>query len=193
MSETFKQFEAETQHLETIERIGSGEEIVSLPEKAAPEMAKINTEALSDTAKQTAETNSSAAEVLKQLENESVDQQIPSSVIGKMQRQVSYQHSIKQVRRGETRPSRALSHVIHQPLIRAVSEVSSKSVMRPSGLLGGGLAAFVGSGVYLLATKLYHFKYNYTMSLLLFVGGFCLGLVLELAVHLLTTSRRQLD
>jgi hypothetical protein len=65
--------------------------------------------------------------------------------------------------------------------------------MRPSGLLGGGLLAFVGSLAYLVATKIYHFRYNYTMSLLLFVGGFCLGLILELAVHLLTVSRRQVD
>jgi hypothetical protein len=79
---------------------------------------------------------------------------------------------------------RGLSKLIHQPAVRAVSEVGAKTVSRPSGLLGGGLLAFLGSSTYLFMTKYIGFRYNYLVFLLLFVGGFVLGLVLELLVRL---------
>lgn len=83
---------------------------------------------------------------------------------------------------------RALSKFAHQPAVSAVSEVSSKTVTRPSGLLGGGLMAFVGSLAYLLLANHVGFTYNYLLFVIFFVGGFVVGLIFELLAH---TIRRR--
>ena len=92
--------------------------------------------------------------------------------------------SLKEVRRSLSAPDRALSKVIHQPAVKAVSEVSGKTLARPSGLLGGGLLAFTGSLAYLVLTKYVGMPYNYLFSTMFFVGGFILGIALEFALKL---------
>jgi hypothetical protein len=82
-----------------------------------------------------------------------------------------------------------LSKVIHQPVVRAVSEVAAKTISRPSGLLGGGIVAFLGSAGYLYFTKYIGLPYNYFIFTLLFLGGFVVGLSLELIVWSLTSYR----
>jgi len=97
---------------------------------------------------------------------------------------------LQQVQRRLPAPERALSRVIHQPVIRAVSETAAATVSRPSGLLGGGLVALLGSSIYLYLTKHIGMSYNYFIFVLLFVGGFGFGLILELLVWSFTRSRR---
>ena len=98
---------------------------------------------------------------------------------------------LKQVQRRLPGSSRALSKVIHQPAIRVISEAAGNTISRPSGLLGGGLIAFLGSAVYLYLTKHVGMPYNYFVFSLLFVGGFAVGLILELIVWTLTASHRR--
>jgi hypothetical protein len=94
------------------------------------------------------------------------------------------------IRRKLSVPQRALSKVIHQPVIRAVSEPLGKTVSRPSGLLGGGLVALIGTSGYLYIAQRNGQQYQYTVFLALFAGGFILGLLLELLVYAATSSRR---
>jgi len=94
------------------------------------------------------------------------------------------------IRRSLRAPERALSKVIHQPAVRAVSEPAAKTVSRPSGILGGGLAAFLGTGGYLYLAKSSGMGYSYSVFLGLFFGGFILGLVLELLIRAAARSRR---
>ena len=105
-------------------------------------------------------------------------------------KKVTLQREIQAIRRKLPATQRALSRVVHQPVVRAISEVTGKTASRPSGLLGGGLVAFLGSAVYLYMTKHVGFSYNYFVFLLLFVGGFGIGLALELVVWALTARRR---
>ncbi|HSW37345.1 MAG TPA: hypothetical protein VLG37_03195 [Candidatus Saccharimonadales bacterium] len=102
---------------------------------------------------------------------------------------ITLQRALKQIRRELPLPDRLLSKVVHQKAIRAVSEASSKTITRPSGLLGGGLCAFLGSLAYLYLTKHIGLPYNYLLFSLLFVGGFVIGLVLEMLVRLLRPKR----
>jgi hypothetical protein len=73
------------------------------------------------------------------------------------------------------------------------SEAAGRTVSRPSGLLGGGLVAFLGTTGYLYLARHIGFTYNYLVFLLLLAGGFILGVSLELLVHLATGSRRDSD
>ena len=80
-------------------------------------------------------------------------------------------------------PSKALSKVIHQPVIERVSEVAGATVARPSGILGGGLFAVLGSAILLYVTKHYGYHYNYLIFGMLFVGGFAAGMIVELVLR----------
>ena len=106
---------------------------------------------------------------------------------------ITLRRELKNIQHKLPAGQRALSKVMHQPVIRAVSETASKSVTRPSGLLGGGLVAFIGSSSYLYLAKHVGFTYNYLVFLLLFILGFVVGLVLELIVWTLTARRRNID
>jgi len=108
-------------------------------------------------------------------------------------RQASLSHELSEIRRRLPAPQRAFSRVIHQPAIRTVSEAAGRSVSRPSGLLGGGLVAFIGSCSYLYLARHTGYRYNYLVFLILLAGGFVLGVILEALVYLATRSRRQSD
>lgn len=106
----------------------------------------------------------------------------PSSFL----KQESLKQGLKSVQRQESKPTRTLSKVIHQPAVRATSEVAAKTVSRPSGLLGGGIAAFIGGSAYLYLAYHIGFVYQPTVFLALTLAGFIVGLSLELLVRLVT-------
>lgn len=98
---------------------------------------------------------------------------------------------LKQIRSKLNAPNKVLSKVIHQPVVRAISETSGKTVARPSGLLGGGLVALLGTSSYLYFARHIGLEYNYFAFLVFFAAGFGLGLVLELAVWSVTRRNHQ--
>jgi len=95
--------------------------------------------------------------------------------------------SMARVQKRLTPAQKSLSGVIHQPLVRRVSEVAAETVARPSGILGGGLLAFLGSSAYLWFARAAGISYNYLGFFVFFIGGFLLGLVVE---HALAALRR---
>jgi len=105
-------------------------------------------------------------------------------------KKATLQRELTQIRRHLSAPQRTLSKVIHQPVVRVVSEAAGKTVSRPSGLLGGSIMAFVGTSGYFFLAANQGFKYNYVVFLALFLGGFALGLIIELLVWTATRSRR---
>lgn len=92
----------------------------------------------------------------------------------------AYRRTIRKVQSQLPLPERVASRIIHQPIVDAVSNVTAKTVARPSGFFFGSLVALVGSSAFLYMAKHYGFTYNYAILFMLFVGGFALGLVLEL-------------
>lgn len=95
----------------------------------------------------------------------------------------AYKRTIRKVQSRLPLPERIASRVIHQPVIDAVSNAAGKTVARPSGFFFGSLFALIGSSAFLYMTKHYGFRYNYAVLFILFVGGFALGLILELVVR----------
>lgn len=77
-------------------------------------------------------------------------------------------------------PDRAFSKVIHNKAVEAVSEVAAKTIARPSGLLGGGIAALIGSAWIIYVATNAGFRYNYAVFFMLLGAGFVLGICLEL-------------
>jgi hypothetical protein len=105
-------------------------------------------------------------------------------------KRITLKRELSDIRRKLNAPQRTLSKVIHQPAVSAISEPLGKTVSRPSGLLGGGLVAFLGTSGYLLLAKHSGMRYSYFIFLALFAAGFIVGLMLELLVYAATSSRR---
>jgi cation transport ATPase len=102
----------------------------------------------------------------------------------------TYRRTIKQVQSRLPARKRAFSHVIHQPVVEVVSEAASGTVARPSGVLGGGICALIGSSVLLYFSQHYGFRYNFFVFIALFLGGFIVGIILELLLHQVKRRRR---
>jgi len=90
--------------------------------------------------------------------------------------------SMTRVQKRLTPAQKSLSDFIHQPLVRRVSEATAETVARPSGILGGGILAFLGSSAYLWFARAAGITYNYFGFFVFFIGGFLLGLVIEHAL-----------
>ncbi len=172
-------------------RIGSGE--VEINQNKSENIAPVTAvEALKSVAEASQENDSqNILNKLKPPADERVAQ-LPNT-ISSAAKSTAINRSLKNLRQQESLPEKTLSKVIHQPVIRVLSEGAAKSMTRPSGLLGGGLLAFIGSVSYFVLAKYIGFQYNYSISFLFFVGGFLIGLALELLVHVMTASRRQVD
>lgn len=131
------------------------------------------------------QTNQATLNPLEQLAAaEKSVQPHPPMHVDKSLRTITLRRELMLIRRQLSLPARTLSKVIHQPVIRAVSEGASKTVSRPSGLLGGGLVALFGTSGYLYLAHHMGFSYNYGVFGLLFIGGFVFGLLLEWLVYL---------
>jgi hypothetical protein len=101
----------------------------------------------------------------------------------------AYSRTIQKIR-GRLNPAeRILSKTIHNRVIEPVSEFSSKTIGRPSGILGGGIVALVGSAAVLYMAKHYGFRYNFTTFLVLMAAGFAVGLSVDLLIQLVKRKR----
>jgi hypothetical protein len=95
-------------------------------------------------------------------------------------KQMAVKRTLTSVRKRMSAPERAFSRVVHQPAVNAVSDITARTVARPSGIAMGGLFAFVGTSAVLYICKRYGYTYNFLMFAMLFAAGFCLGLFVEL-------------
>lgn len=133
----------------------------------------------------------SHASALEQLQgSETAAQAARPLHINRELKSITLNRELTAIRRRLSAPQRTLSKVIHQPAVSAISEPVGKTVTRPSGLLGGGLMAFVGSSGYLYLTRHNGMRYSYFVFVVLLAGGFAFGLLLELLVHVATSGRR---
>jgi hypothetical protein len=110
--------------------------------------------------------------------------------VNKELKEMAYRRTLNRVRQQMSIPDRLVSRVIHNPAVNALSEATSKTVGRPSGLLGGGFLSLAGTLAYYYVTKHYGYNYNYLIFLLLMAGGFIIGWLIE-ALWYLFSSRRK--
>ncbi len=109
-------------------------------------------------------------------------------LINKELKDIAYRRTLKRTQNKLPAPARAFSKIIHQPAVEAVSEITAKTIARPSGILAGGIFAFLGSSLFLWVSKHYGYEYNFLLSALFFAGGFFLGLLIELILRSIKRS-----
>ena len=112
-----------------------------------------------------------------------------SAGVTKQLKSQSYRKTLQHIRSQLNKPQRAFSKVIHQPVIERMSAVGAQTAARPSGILGGATFAFLGSLALLIVSKRLGFSYNYLAFFGLFVGGFGVGLILELLFRIVRPRR----
>jgi hypothetical protein len=137
------------------------------------------------------ETTQNPLEQLKATDETNEPTQTSRSSIGQDLREVALTRELNNIRRKETAPQRTLSHVIHQPIVAKLSSIAAQSVSRPSGLLGGAIVALIGTSTYYYLAAHIGMRYNYSVFLALFVGGFIVGLIAEVMVRLVIRRRAE--
>lgn len=188
------------------ERVTNNEANPAIPESyksnEAEEALRAHVEKLSEAAKE-AERNNNETDRnrLKQeakkhaieLDNEdsSSEQDESKTIVGLHQsmKENSYKEELSKVQDNLKGPSRVFSKFIHNKSIEQISEVGAKTIARPSGLLGGSIVTFIGSLAVFWMAKYNGFHYNYSVMIILFVGGFIIGSIMELIVWSFKKSR----
>lgn len=170
-------------HKEHHERVHKHHE--SAAEQAKKELSEVNLSKLREQAKTHAETASHKT-VEKHQDKE------PDTPIGTQHalKATAYEQSLKRIQKHLSKPDRALSKVVHNKTVDALSNVGAQTIARPSGILGGSICAFLGSLILLYSAKHYGFRYNYLMLIILFVAGFLIGSILELIIWATYTRKR---
>ncbi len=164
------------------------EQAVEKARKALAEHnAKDKAELAREAVKHANETQNNVAEKTK------VEQRSYDDVPGLQQsmKNRAYKRELTKIRAKLPATSKRFSKVIHNPTVETISNIGAQTVARPSGLLGGSIAAFIGSLVLYYMARQYGFRYNYLLMFLLFVAGFVLGAIIELALRRLSPRSRQ--
>lgn len=99
---------------------------------------------------------------------------------GRKEKEQTYKHTLHSVQRElPTRFTRSFSKVIHQPLIEKTSEITGKTIFRPSLMLGATIGALLGGSIFYLLAKRYGFPISGSEFLLFGLVGGVLGLAGE--------------
>lgn len=103
----------------------------------------------------------------------------------------AYKRTLANVQQKLSKPARVFSKIAHSPAVDKISMISAETVARPSGILGGSICAFLGSLIVYYFAKHYGFRYNFLLMFVLFIGGYIIGALLELAVWLIYTRKQR--
>lgn len=99
---------------------------------------------------------------------------------GRKEKEQTYKHTLSSIQRElPTRFARSFSKVIHQPIIEKTSEVTGKTIFRPSLMLGVSVGALLGGSLFYLLAKRYGFPISGSEFLLFGIIGGLLGLASE--------------
>lgn len=94
------------------------------------------------------------------------------------------------IRHNLTPSEKRFSKVIHNTIVRNVSDFTARTLARPYAILTGGITALIGSAIYLYITRHLGFHYNFFVPIFLFAGGLGVGILAEI-LYLTAISRRQ--
>jgi len=107
-------------------------------------------------------------------------------------KRISLKNELRSIRQKLPLDQKILSKTIHQPVISKTSDLTSKTIARPIGLLVGGIFAFIGSLVYFFFDKYIGIEYNYLVFILLFVLGYVIASLFELLSKSFTKPKNNL-
>ena len=137
-----------------------------------------------EASRQTIESTAQSIEDHKTTENVAEKNDTTYAPVNNELKEMSRERLLQRVQRQLPTSSKMLSKITHQPIVDTLSQVSEKTIARPSGLLGGSIAALFGSITLLYLSKHYGYSYNFLAFAAVFTIGFALGIATELALKL---------
>ena len=119
------------------------------------------------------------------------EKNVNQASITKAEKTRTYKMTMNRMQNQLPAPSRTFSKFIHNPVVEKSSAVVGSTVARPSGILGAGVVGFLGIAavMYLARKNGFEITNSYTLVALLFVGGWALGMILELLLKLVRRTR----
>lgn len=94
-------------------------------------------------------------------------------------RDIAFKQLMHKVQKHLSKPEKTVSKILHQPTVERLSEVGSKTVARPSGVLVGSIFSFISSLIVYFISKQYAYDMTYSVFVVSFLGGFMFGIVAE--------------
>lgn len=137
-----------------------------------------------EASRQTIESTAQSIESHQTIENVAEKNDTTYAPVNNELKDMGRDRLLNRVQRQLPRGQKSLSKFTHQPTVDALSQLSEKTIARPSGLLGGSLAALFGSITLLYLSKHYGYSYNFLAFAAVFTIGFALGIATELALKL---------
>lgn len=102
------------------------------------------------------------------------------------QKKTAYAQTMRRITQSLPRPAaRVFSKLIHQPVIERVSEISGKTIFRPSLTLGMSLGALLGGSTFYVMAERYGFSLSGSEFMVSALLGGVAGLVFETTAVLL--------
>lgn len=105
-------------------------------------------------------------------------------------KQTAYRKLIKKTQSQLKGPEKTFSKLIHRPTIEKSSEIASKTVARPTSFLMGSIFAFLASLIVFYISKRNGFEYNYLLFIIVFIGGYFFGLIVEMIAWIFKKPKR---
>jgi hypothetical protein len=170
--------------------LSAGKEHEKNYHEALKEHAEKNSEEIGIIAEKAQESAKSTEQVLSDMHKEHEQPENEPAIINHELKEIAYQRVLKRARRHLSPYSRTVSKIIHQPIVDSVSEVASKTIGRPSGLIGGGLLALLGTSIYYYISRHYGYNYNSFVFLALMTTGFIAGWTTEVIYKLVKRRSR---
>jgi flagellar biosynthesis GTPase FlhF len=131
---------------------------------------------------------SSKEYTIDKSENET--KKVSQPLINKELKEVMLKRTLSRVQKKLPPSQRALSKVVHNNSVEAVSAIGEKTIARPIGIFGGGLFALLGSLFSTYLSKTFGMKYNLLVFAILFVFGYMVASLLEVLFAIAKKSKR---
>lgn len=159
------------------------ERLEQQPETANKDLEELRQRA-AEQAHESEPVGSGAEQILSPAEKRSHGQ------ITKVEREQSFNHTMRLVQNQMSTPERAFSRVIHKKGVERGSEIVAATVARPNALLAGAVTAFVITlAVYLIA-KNYGYPLSGSESIMAFIAGWLLGILFDF-LRTMVTGRKE--
>jgi hypothetical protein len=132
-----------------------------------------------ESARKTIEKQAVSGESLD-INHEAIEPQQPHHYVTKQIKSETYKSTLKQVQKHLSPTEVWFSKFIHQPKIESISEIGAKIIARPTAIISGGLFALITSIIIIAVARHIGFTITPIIFIVLFAGGYILGVVLEL-------------
>ena len=94
-------------------------------------------------------------------------------------RDLAFKQFMSKVQKHLTPTEKIGSKLFHQPMVEKASEIGSKTVARPSGVLAGSIFSFITSLATYYFAKQNGYDMTYSIFIVSFIVGFFLGILVE--------------